>query len=63
MTYEPNSKPRFRSSSGVIRSANPAVFKPRLTATDARSLLNDLYFELAKHDIEAAENICKKHNA
>lgn len=63
VSYQPNTNPRFRSSSGVIRSANPQASKPRLTATDARNLLNELYFELAKHDLEAAERICKNHNA
>lgn len=63
MTYEPNTHPRFRSMAGSIRSANPDASRPKLTTTSARCLLNDLYFELAKHDPEAAERICKTHNA
>lgn len=63
MTYEPDKRPRFRSFSGAIRSANPEASRPKLTTTTARGLLNDLYFELAKHDPEAAERICKTHNA
>lgn len=61
--YNTTDKPRFRSERGTIRSTDPNAFRPRLTTTHARMLLNELYVELAKHDRAAADAICRKHNA
>ncbi len=61
--YNKTDNPRFRSRNGVIVSTDPAAFRPRLTTTAVRVLLNELYVELAKHDSETAERICRERNA
>lgn len=54
---------RFRSQNGVIYSNDQNAFTPRVSTGQARKILNALYDELAKHDKESADKICKQFNA
>lgn len=54
---------RFRSMGGKIRSSNQYAVRPNVTPSAARRMLNELYTELAKHDPEKAEAICRQQNA
>ena len=63
MEYNTKDKTRFTTINGSIYSNNPEAVKSKVTTGNARWLLNHLYVELAKHDPEAAERICKYKNA
>lgn len=54
---------RFGSLNGNIISNAENAFERRVTTTRAKWILNELYAELAKHDQDAAERICRSHNA
>lgn len=54
---------RFGSLNGNIISNAENAFERRVTTTRAKWILNELYAELAKHDPDAAERICRSHNA